>query len=128
MGVIAQAPVIASEPLGPSMRRYANGAALIETDLAPHALLGLLKRVERDFGRRQRGQRWSARVLDLDIVLWSGGRFEAPDLTIPHAEFRKRDFVLGPAAVIAGGWRDPVSGRTVRQLHACLTRLAQLPR
>jgi 2-amino-4-hydroxy-6-hydroxymethyldihydropteridine diphosphokinase len=33
-----------------------------------------------------------------------------------------RHFVLGPAAAIAAGWRDPVSGLTVRQLAARLNR------
>ena len=66
-------PIIASAPLGPSRRRYANGAALLVTALGPPELLALLKAVERGFGRRGGGRRWGARVLDLDIVLWQGG-------------------------------------------------------
>jgi 2-amino-4-hydroxy-6-hydroxymethyldihydropteridine diphosphokinase len=73
--VIAAAPPIETDPVGPSIRRYANSAAVIETDLEPEALLALLKRIEREFGRRPGGQRWRARVLDLDLVLWSGGPF-----------------------------------------------------
>jgi 2-amino-4-hydroxy-6-hydroxymethyldihydropteridine diphosphokinase len=61
-------------------------------------------------------------VLDLDIVLWSGGSYAAPDLIVPHPLFRVRDFVLAPAAQIAASWRDPVTGLTVRQLHARLVR------
>lgn len=116
-------------PLGPSRRRYANAAALIDTDLAPPALLALLKRVERDFGRR-RGQRWSARVLDLDIILWSGGCFAASGLTIPHPAFRTRAFVLRPLGTIAPAWRDPLTSLTPLQLSAHLThpkRLTQAP-
>lgn len=120
--IVAQAPVLLTDPVGPSLRRYANSAALIETALEPRALLALLKRIEHDFGRRAGGQRWTSRVLDLDIVLWSGGPFAGPGLTIPHPLFRVRDFVLAPAAAIAGGWRDPLTGLTVRQLHARLTR------
>jgi len=40
---------------------------------------------------------------------------------IPHPEFRKRAFVLGPLAEIAPGWRDPVTGLAVRHLRARLT-------
>ena len=65
--------IIASAPLGPSRRRYANGVALVRSPLSPPALLALLKAVERGFGRRRGGRRWGARVLDLDIVLWQGG-------------------------------------------------------
>ena len=120
--VLDAAPVLLTDPVGPSLRRYANSAAVIETKLRPPELLALLKRIEREFGRRAGGQRWTSRVLDLDLVLWSGGPFAAPGLTIPHPLFRTRDFVLAPAVYVAGAWRDPVTGLTVRQLHARLTR------
>lgn len=126
--VIATAPVIETDPIGPSIRRYANSAAVIQTALDPEALLVMLKRIERDFGRRPGGQRWRARVLDLDIVLWSGGPFGSTALTIPHPLFRERAFVLNPAAMIAPAWRDPLTGLTVRQLHARLTGHRPLPK
>jgi 2-amino-4-hydroxy-6-hydroxymethyldihydropteridine diphosphokinase len=120
--VVSASRVISSDPVGPSIRRYVNAAAVVETSLAPPELLGLLKRVERQFGRRAGGQRWTARVLDLDIVLWSGGSYADPQLTVPHRLFRERPFVLTPAMEIAADWRDPVTGLTLRQLHARLTR------
>ena len=120
--VVSAAPVMLTDPIGPSIRRYANGAAVIETALEPPALLAALKRIEREFGRRARGQRWSARVLDLDVVLWSGGPYASPALTIPHKLFRERRFVLDPALAVAPDWRDPITGLTLRQLHARLTR------
>jgi 2-amino-4-hydroxy-6-hydroxymethyldihydropteridine diphosphokinase len=126
--VLHAAPMLQTAPLGPSLRRYANSAAIIETALRPTDLLALLKRIERDFGRRVGGQRWTSRVLDLDVILWSGGSFAAPGLTVPHPLFRERDFVLAPAAAIAPAWHDPITGRTLRQLHARLTRLRTLPR
>jgi len=119
--VIASAPVARTDPIGPSLRRYANSAALIATTLEPPELLALAKRVEREFGRRPGGQRWTSRVLDVDLVMWSGGCFAAPDLVIPHPLFRTRTFVLDPAVRIAPRWRDPVTGLSVRQLHARLT-------
>jgi len=120
--VIDAAPALLTDPIGPSLRRYVNSTAVIETRLDPPALLALLKSIERQFGRRAGGRRWTSRVLDLDVILWSGGPFAEPGLTIPHPLFRTRDFVLAPAAHIAAGWRDPVTGLTVRQLHARLTR------
>ncbi|MEP2235956.1 MAG: 2-amino-4-hydroxy-6-hydroxymethyldihydropteridine diphosphokinase [Alteripontixanthobacter sp.] len=112
----ALSPIVASAPLGPSRRTYANACASIESALTPLEMLSVCQRIERDFGRKRSGRRWGARVLDLDIVLWSGGAFEAPDLIIPHLEFRGRAFVLVPASIIAGDWRDPVSGLTVNQI------------
>lgn len=126
--VLRAAPIMSSAPIGPSLRRYANSAALIASDLAPGDLLDLLKQVEADFGRRSGGQRWSSRVIDLDIILWSGGAYAEPGLIIPHSLFRQRDFVLRPAVAIAPQWRDPVTGLSLRQLTARLTRSRLAPR
>jgi 2-amino-4-hydroxy-6-hydroxymethyldihydropteridine diphosphokinase len=114
-------------PLGPSRRRYANAAVLIETADAPAALLARLKRIERSFGRR-RAQRWAARVLDLDIILWSGGRFAGAALTIPHPAFRTRNFVLVPLRQIAPAWRDPLTGLSIRHLTIRSARPNRLTR
>ncbi|MDX3884270.1 MAG: 2-amino-4-hydroxy-6-hydroxymethyldihydropteridine diphosphokinase [Sphingomonas sp.] len=124
--VIARSPIIATPAVGPAGRGFANAAAIVESDLAPPALLTLLKRIERAFGRRP-GRRWGARVLDLDIILWSGGswppfpRRAGPGrLAVPHRAFAARAFVLDPLLRVAPGWRHPLNGRTVRQMRARL--------
>lgn len=120
-GRVIASPFVATPPLGPSMRRFANAVALVETRAGPEKLLRRLQRIEARFGRR-RGRRWGARVIDLDIVLWSGGCWASPGLAIPHPRFRERRFVVDPLLTLVPDWRDPVTGRTVRQLHARLTR------
>ncbi len=117
---VSLSPTIDSAPLGPSRRRFANAVAVVETVRGPEQLMAIFRETERTFGRRKRGLRWGARVLDLDIVLWSGGAWFSPSLTIPHPQFRLRDFVLGTAAAIAPRWRDPISGLTLQQLNARL--------
>ena len=107
-----------SLPVGPSQRRYANSAARIEAPLGPPQFLELLQDIETRFGRKRRGERWRSRPLDLDIILWSGGAWLSPELTIPHPLFRSRDFVIRPAAEVAPHWRDPVTGLTLRQILA----------
>ena len=120
-GVIAKAPTIASAPVGPSTRRFANTVVLVRVADDPPALLQRLKAIERRFGRRA-GRVWGARILDLDIVLWSGGQWRERTLTVPHAAFRTRDFVLVPLAAVAGNWRDPLGGRRVRHLAHLVDR------
>lgn len=119
--VVAVSRTSCSHPLGPSSRLYANAVALIETDLMPPQLLAALQQIEHDFGRR-RTRRWGARVLDLDIILWSGGIWSSNGLGIPHAHFRNRNFVLNPLLEIAPEWRDPVTRLTTRHLKARLDR------
>ncbi len=119
--VLASSAIYKTVPLGHGRRRYANAVALIETDLAPPALLAHLKAIERAHGRRP-GRRWGSRPLDLDIIGWSGGVWRSRTLTIPHPTFRERRFVLAPLVEIAPGWRDPVTRLTARHLLARLDR------
>jgi len=129
-GIIAVSRIFATPPLGPSSRRYANAVAILESTESPPALLARLKNIERAFGRRA-GRRWGARVIDLDIILWSGGVHVdtalGTGLTIPHPSFRARRFVLDPLEALVPRWRDPVTGLTVRQLAARVRAVDQRP-
>lgn len=120
--LLARSTTLRTRPIGPSQRVYANAAAILETDLAPAALLCTLQSIEADLGRRRRGQRWRARPIDLDILLWSEGVVASPALTIPHRAMRARSFVLAPLAQIAPDWRDPVTALQVRHLLARLRK------
>ncbi|CAN5178318.1 2-amino-4-hydroxy-6-hydroxymethyldihydropteridinediphosphokinase [soil metagenome] len=124
--VIAASTIIASTPIGPGKRIYANAVAAIQTMLSPPELLGHLKSIERAYGRRS-GRRWGDRIIDLDIVAWSGGIWSSNDLNIPHPEFRNRGFVLGPLCQIAPGWRDPVTHLSASHLRARLDRRRPRP-
>lgn len=124
--VIAASPIIASAPLGPSIRRFANAAVLVASDEMPPNLLSRLKRIEAAFGRR-RGRRWGARVVDLDILLWSGGPWRTRRLIVPHLDLAQRAFVLTPLAVIAPDWRVRRHGRTIRQLAHMVDRRRPRP-
>lgn len=125
--VTARSPIMPTAPIGAAQRRFANAACVLDSKYDPPALLTALKRLEREFGRRS-GQRWGDRVIDCDIVLWSGGVFASRALSIPHPEFRKRAFVLGPAGTIAPDWRDPITGLSVAHLNARLTQPRALTR
>jgi 2-amino-4-hydroxy-6-hydroxymethyldihydropteridine diphosphokinase len=113
-------PIMLNPASGGAGRDFANAVALVESSCAPPGMLAELKRIEREFGRRP-GRRWGPRVLDLDIILWSGGRFRSRRLMIPHPQLERRGFVLEPLAAIAPGWR--VRGSlTMRHLAARLRR------
>ena len=107
--------------MGPAGRGFANAVGIVRSEFDPPSLLRTLKRTEIEFGRRP-GRRWGPRVLDLDIILWSGGMCSGAGLAIPHPQFRIRRFVLEPLVELVPHWRDPLTGLTVRQLLARLKR------
>jgi len=119
--LIARSATHATRPLGPSLRTFANAAIVVKTALTPEDLLALLQAIERAHGRR-RARRWGERTLDLDILLWSGGRVKSRRLTIPHPAMTMRDFVLRPLVEIAPHWRVPPAGQTVAHHAARLNR------
>jgi 2-amino-4-hydroxy-6-hydroxymethyldihydropteridine diphosphokinase len=120
-GLFDASPIMLNAAHGGAGRDFANAVALVESALGPPQMLSRLKALEREFGRRP-GRRWGPRVLDLDIALWSGGRFRSRRLTIPHPELARRSFVLQPLAAIAPSWR--VDALSVRHLAHRLARRA----
>lgn len=118
-GLFDASPIVLNPALGQAGRDFANAVALVESKLDPPEMLQRLKVIEREFGRRA-GRRWGPRVLDLDLVLWSGGMFRSRKLTIPHPSLTSRAFVLGPLAAVAPSWR--VQSLSVRHLAHRLAR------
>lgn len=86
--------------IGPGKQAdYINAVAMLKTNLSAYALLDFLQSIENQQGR-VRTQRWGARTLDLDILLY-GQLIENSDrLTIPHPRLHERAFVLAPMAEI----------------------------
>lgn len=115
--VLAVSRMRDTPPLGPSRRRYANGAVLGRWRGTPEALLAALKRLERDFGRR-RNRRWGERVLDCDILAFGEEAHVSAQLAIPHPRLAERRFALEPLAELWPQWRHPLRNRTARQLLA----------
>lgn len=119
-GLFDASPILLNKAEGGAGRDFANAVALVESELDPPDMLRHLKQLEREFGRR-RGRRWGARVLDLDIIDWSGGRWRSRSLEVPHGSAAKREFVIALLAAIAPGWQlEPPL--TVRHLAHRLAR------
>lgn len=104
-----------TRPIGgpPDQDPFLNGACLIDTELWPHELLGVLSAVENTL-HRDRTERWGPRTLDLDILLYDqlvldNEVVDGSALTIPHPRMTTRRFVLEPAVEIAPGLLHPLS-------------------
>lgn len=79
---------------------FLNMVAAIETTLSPEDLLALAQAIEQE-AKRERGERWGPRTLDIDILFYGAAAIERPGLQIPHPRIAERAFVLAPLAEIA---------------------------
>ena len=86
-----------SKPHGPQNQPdYINAVARFETIIEPHALLVTLQKIENDNNRQRDGERWGARTLDVDLLLYGNIIIDTETLTVPHPWMRERSFVLYP--------------------------------
>lgn len=108
-----------SPPMGPSDQPdYVNAVMAVTTDLSPLDLLRSLQAIENQHGR-VRLQRWGARTLDLDILLYGNEVIALPDLMVPHVGLAERAFVLYPLYEIAPQLTIPRLGQLTDLLKNC---------
>lgn len=94
---------------------YINAVAAIDTALAPQALLAALLHIEQHQGRVRGSERWTARTLDLDLLLYGTLQLQTASLTLPHYALTERAFVVLPLAEIAPDLQLP-DGRALAAL------------
>ncbi|HUK14203.1 MAG TPA: 2-amino-4-hydroxy-6-hydroxymethyldihydropteridine diphosphokinase [Thermoanaerobaculaceae bacterium] len=124
--LLARSSLWRSAAIGPPQPDFLNAALLLATGLHPTALLELCQRIERDAGRdRAREPRWGPRPLDLDLLIAPRLVIESPRLTLPHPRLAERRFALAPAAELAPEWHHPRGCRTLGELAAAPSILAQ---
>lgn len=102
---------------------FLNAVASFSTELTPEALLRETQAVERLLGRTEKSCAGlhPDRIIDIDLLMMEGVSLSTPQLTLPHPEMARRDFVLRPLCEIAPTAVVPLStARTVRQLLAAL--------
>ncbi|MEN1939545.1 2-amino-4-hydroxy-6-hydroxymethyldihydropteridine diphosphokinase [Luteimonas sp. MJ246] len=92
---------------------FINAVAVLETALAPRALLDALLAIERGHGRERAadGSRWGPRTLDLDLLLYGDLVVDEPGLVVPHPQLHARAFVLVPLKEVAPDALVPGRGR-----------------
>ncbi len=110
-------------PAGQS--KFVNAAIRLQTILPATSLHQRLIQIEQELGR-VRSQRWGARSIDLDLLLFDDLILETPSLVVPHPRMSYRRFVLEPARKIAGEMRHPISQLTVNELIQHLDQTSRL--
>lgn len=119
-----------SKPHGPQDQPdYVNAVASFTTSMSPENLLDSLQVIENTHGRVRSGSQWTARTLDLDILLYGNHQIDTERLKVPHPWMTQRDFVLYPLYEIAPDlslpdgtplkqYLDIVSGDTLQVLKS----------
>lgn len=85
---------------GVAKNEFLNCAVVISTFLNPFRLLDEIHRIEVECGR-VRKQHWEDRTLDIDIIFFGDKNIKSETLTIPHPDYKNRDFVKIPLNQIA---------------------------
>lgn len=111
-----------SRPMGPQDQPdYMNAVLALETNKSAIELLEQLQHIENITGRIRKDDRWGARILDLDIILFDQQVINTSRLTIPHYGLKQREFVLLPLAEIAANLFLP-DGDSIDELASNIAR------
>ncbi len=114
-----------SNPLGiRSQPKYYNMVIEIKTSLHPALLLKHCQRIENEQGRIRKVH-WGQRIIDIDILLYGQSVIHTLELTIPHPEMLKRDFVLVPLLEIAPTICLPSGEPIAPYLKSCQSYLSR---
>jgi len=114
--VTAVSSLYLSKPMGPQDQNdYINAIIALNTSLSAIELLNALQAIENEAGRVRKENRWGARILDLDIILFGNEVINSERLTIPHYGMAEREFVLLPLVELAPSLQLP-NGKSVKLL------------
>lgn len=96
---------------------FLNLAAELESTLAPTELQQYLKTLEKQHGRNHNAAKFSARSLDIDLLLYEQLNLQ-PQHNLPHKDILQYAFVLYPLLELAPDYIHPEYNQTLSHLAA----------
>lgn len=96
--VISESKVLETEPVGfTSNTLFLNQIIVIQTELSPTLLLDAVKKIEKEMGRTyiepKKGEKYTSRIIDIDILKYNDLNYESLRLKIPHPQVIERGFI-----------------------------------
>jgi 2-amino-4-hydroxy-6-hydroxymethyldihydropteridine diphosphokinase len=115
--VLKVSSIYETEPWGfKAEDQFLNMVIMVKTDLSPSDLLEQILNIESFLGRIRGTERYSSRVIDIDILLFDNVIVDDQNLKIPHPLLHERRFVLVPLCEIAPRLIHPVLKKSVTKL------------
>ena len=121
ISIVTTSSFYETEPWGmESENLFVNAVMQISTTLSPEELLKAIKFIEKTLGRiddTHKGELYTDRCIDIDIIFYDDNVINEPDLVIPHQFFHKRAFMIVPMLEIAQDFVHPLYNKTVSKLY-----------
>jgi 2-amino-4-hydroxy-6-hydroxymethyldihydropteridine diphosphokinase/dihydropteroate synthase len=111
LSILQVAPVYQSDAMLPVNFKpewnmpFLNTAVSCETSLSPLQLLNKLKKIEKQIGRPDDYEKWSPRLIDIDILTWHNEIINQEQLNIPQKDLINRPFAMWPIADLNPNWQ-----------------------
>ncbi|MGV6858616.1 MAG: 2-amino-4-hydroxy-6-hydroxymethyldihydropteridine diphosphokinase [bacterium] len=100
-GEVWLSSIYETEAVGFGGDPFYNLIARFESDDSPEQINAYFKDVEAQHGRLHGGEKFAARTLDIDLILYGDLSLHRDSLQLPRDEIEKYAFVLEPLAEIA---------------------------
>jgi 2-amino-4-hydroxy-6-hydroxymethyldihydropteridine diphosphokinase len=124
-GELQLSSVYESESVGFHGDNFLNMVVGLDTDEDVHSVVQTLRQIEDRHGRIRSGPRFSARTLDLDLLLYDELVLKENGLELPRDEITRNAFVLWPLAELAPQLVHPVVRQTMANLWQAFDKDSQ---
>ncbi len=117
--------VYESEAVGFDGDNFLNMVVGLETEDEVHQVVQTLRQIEDRHGRVRSGPRFSARTLDLDLLLYDELVLKEDGIELPRGEITENAFVLWPLAEIAPDVMHPSEQQSMAALWQGFDKASQ---
>lgn len=114
-GVLEMSNIYRSKAVGFDGADFLNLVLGFDSDLSPSEIHQAIETIHGVAGRQRGESRFSARTLDIDLLLYDDLVLDAAPIRVPRTDILKYSFVLGPLAEIASDLRHPGTGRLITE-------------
>jgi len=103
---------------------FYNCAIIVETSKTPQQVMAEILEIEEMLGRKRGSNKWTERIIDIDILFFNEEIINNEFIKIPHPRIQERNFALIPLLEIAQNYIHPLFKKTVQELLAeCTDKL-----